>query len=131
MDPNLAAVMEIDTVTGQSDLITVLQGTADFTELVFAGDLEVVLLGNGELEHGQTFKLFDADIFSGAFDNILLPDLGSLGYEPGEGWDLSRLSVDGTISIFAAVPEPVTLVLWTVLGLTVAGAARLRRKHTA
>jgi hypothetical protein len=107
--------MEIDADSLLSDLFVVPQGTADSTALVLAGDL-VVELAAGTLNVGDSFKLFDADTFSGAFDSLTLPGGPSV-------WDVSDLATTGEIHY---VPEPTSLGL-LVVGLLAGVGLRRRR----
>jgi autotransporter-associated beta strand protein len=71
--------------------------------LAYGGTLIVTATGNA-LAIGDTFDLFDAASFSGAFSMTSLPALPQ-----GYGWDLSRLNVDGTIvvkNVVSDVPAP-------------------------
>ncbi|MBN1910401.1 MAG: PEP-CTERM sorting domain-containing protein [Pirellulales bacterium] len=60
-------------------------------------------------EVGTTFNLLDFVSFTGGFDNVEI-----LGLEPGI-LNLSQLATQGTVSV---VPEPSTLTLLAILGLT-------------
>ncbi|HBO45458.1 MAG TPA: hypothetical protein DD670_16305, partial [Planctomycetaceae bacterium] len=80
--------------------------TADLIEgvttLTYGGTLTVTADGD-PIAAGDSWTLFDADSFVGAFDTLNLPELsGSLT------WNTSRLTVDGTI---VAIPEPGVMVL--------------------
>ena len=56
---------------------------------------------------GDGARLFDAANFgSGAFSSVNLP-----GLAPGLAWDISRLCVDGTVSVQAAAPPQIALKL--------------------
>lgn len=71
--------------------------------LSLGGTLIVTNLGE-PLQMGDTFNLFDAAAISGSFTNYILPAL-----DPSMGWDLSKLAVDGTITVGAptsTVPVP-------------------------
>ena len=61
--------------------------------LAYAGALTVTTSGN-TLAGGDTFDLFDASAFSGAFVSSNLPSLGA-----GLNWWLGKLTVDGTIAV--------------------------------
>jgi hypothetical protein len=64
--------------------------------LVYGGSLQVTHEG-AALAAGDTFKLFAAGSFAGAFSNILLPPPGE-----GLGWNTSSLATDGTIRVTSA-----------------------------
>ena len=85
-------VMEIATVVWprESDLIR------GMTTLNYGGVLTVWMDGDW-VGAGDTFKLFDAGSYSGAFAACNLPAL-----DPGLAWDTSGLLVDGTITVVAA-----------------------------
>jgi hypothetical protein len=88
-----ATVMEINRSMGQnSDLVR------GVTTLTYGGTLTVQNVG-APLQLGDTFNLFDAATFVGAFASITLPPLG-----PGLYWDATWLGVDGTIRVVIA-PE--------------------------
>jgi hypothetical protein len=75
---------------------------------------------------GQSFDLFDWGQLQGQFASV---DSSGLLLAEGTRLDLSRLYVDGTVSV-TAVPEPATWALW-ISGL-LAGALKLRRgRHAA
>ncbi|HKQ36856.1 MAG TPA: autotransporter-associated beta strand repeat-containing protein [Verrucomicrobiae bacterium] len=62
------------------------------------GTLTVTASGSA-LAEGDTFKLFDAATYSGAFGTLSLPALPT-----GLSWDVSRLAVDGTIRVWVRRP---------------------------
>lgn len=98
-------VMELNGDTLESDLLFVDRGTAASSELVLAGDLEISLL-SGTIDAGDSFQLLSADLLSGAFNSITLPD------PTGFAWDTSQLAAGGNGTLLAvAVPEPSTLML--------------------
>jgi hypothetical protein len=71
-------------------------GVAGLTQANLNGTLQVVL--TGALEGGETFKLFDAASYTGYFNNVILPDLGTQMLS----WDTSSLAsgilrVSGTL----------------------------------
>ncbi len=70
--------------------------------LTFAGALAVTNLG-GELSAGDTFKLFSAPTFTGAFASVILPPLNS-----ALAWDTSALHTAGTIKVVALTPPLIT-----------------------
>jgi hypothetical protein len=53
---------------------------------------------------GDTFNLFDATTFSGAFSSVV-------SQTPGQTvtWDTSKLNVDGTVKVATAIAAPATL----------------------
>jgi autotransporter-associated beta strand protein len=86
-------VMEVNATLGSSDKI---QG---MTAAKFGGTLVVQNL-QGTFAGGERLKLFDAASYEGAFNNVVLPALG-----PGLVWDTSALSIDGSVSVAAVMPE--------------------------
>lgn len=90
--------MEVSKATGPvytSDKLVVKTGGGT---LAYGGTLNItVAAGSEPLAVGDTFDLFDADAFSGSFTRIT----GMAG--PGLGWDTSKLAVDGTVKVNAAV----------------------------
>jgi autotransporter-associated beta strand protein len=88
------------TKTGTDVTNDVINGTAAMT---FDGTLIVTASGD-PLAGGDSFKLFNASSFSGAFDTITLPTLtGDLT------WDVSQLAVNGTIRV--SQPQPTLSIL--------------------
>ena len=65
--------------------------------LSYGGTLVVTVAGSGMLEAGDTFTLFHAPGFSGAFASIRLPALPQ-----GLTWDTGGLTTNGTIVVSAA-----------------------------
>ena len=61
--------------------------------LAFGGTLAVTASGDA-LQVGDTFDLFDAPAFSGAFASLSLPALPT-----GWSWETNRLAVDGTVAV--------------------------------
>jgi hypothetical protein len=87
-------VMEINKTAATRDLI---QG---LTSVTYGGTLSVVNL-SGTLAAGDSFKLYDATSYSGAFSAIIPSSPGA-----GLGWDTSSLTVDGTLKVVTAVTPP-------------------------
>lgn len=92
---------DIDADTTDADKLALTSGT-----LTFGGALTVNNL-SGTLSSGQIFDLFDAPSIAGAFTATNLPALsGSLE------WDLSNLTVDGTIRIGGDIVDEYTGTLY-------------------
>jgi len=72
----------------------------------------------GPLSPGQVFKLFDFDSITGSYDQIVLP---------AYVWDTSDLLSGGTLQ-FIAIPEPTTLLIWSLLAGLGVGLRWRRRK---
>jgi hypothetical protein len=71
-------------------------------ELQLGGSL-IVSNSSGPLVLGDTFKLFNAGHLTGEFASAHLPPLSN-----GLQWDVSRLPVDGTLSV-AAIPPRIAM----------------------
>jgi len=93
---NLAGIacFALDVVDGTNDLINGL------TTVTYGGTL---LLTNliGTLVGGESFQLFSAAHYSGAFSSVvpLTPGLGL-------AWNTNNLAVNGTVSVLAIAPPP-------------------------
>lgn len=75
------------------------QDLLDTGSVSYGGTLEVVATGSA-LGLGDSFKLFNATTYGGAFSGAILPTLSA-----GLQWDLSTLTTDGTITVVnTAVP---------------------------
>jgi autotransporter-associated beta strand protein len=88
--------------TGAALTSDLVQG---ITVLTQGGTLTVTASGDALVEN-DTFNLFDATSFVGSFATINLPTLSSCF-----AWDISRLSIDGTIRV---IREKVTPVIASV-----------------
>jgi hypothetical protein len=75
------------------------------TGLFTSGGTLVVSNVGGTLALGDSFKLFSAGSYSGAFVSSSLPNLGL-----GLAWDTSQLAVSGVITVARASGPPVILV---------------------
>lgn len=84
--------------------------------LTLGGVLNVTATGDA-LTLGDTFDLFDAASFSGAFGTVNLPALN-----PGYSWNTNNLALNGSIVV---VPESGTLVLAGFAGLLLARRRRI------
>lgn len=88
--------------------LNAFSGSADHfdgaTNVAFGGTLRLTNVF-GSLGHGNSFKLFNAAHFTGAF-TALSPA------SPGGGlrWDTNRLNVDGTLRVFS-VPTPAPTIM--------------------
>lgn len=73
--------------------------------LNYGGTLVVTNLSGNAIQLGNTFKLFQAPSYNGAFTNLLLPTLGG-----GLGWT-NRLATNGTLAVVNAISTvPVALL---------------------
>ena len=83
--------------TASSDLVNA-------ASVAYNGVLVLVNLGS-ELAAGDSFKLFNAQAYSGAFAEIIPAAPGN-----GLSWDTSKLAVDGTLAVKSSLPStPTTL----------------------
>lgn len=89
-------------------------GSAAFDHYAVAGLLDfggVLVLSSWEgatLQAGQHFDLFDWGSTQGHFGSI---DSSGLLLAPGTRLDVSRLYIDGSLSVLSAVPEPASMLL--------------------
>ena len=90
-------VMEISKNAGTNDLVT------GATSIAYGGTLVIKNLG-GVLAVNDTFKVFNASSYSGSFSAVV-----SQVYGQTVTWDLSNLTVNGTVRVASAVAAPVTL----------------------
>lgn len=120
-----------DVGLGSQSAVHMLLGSGGSHRLAVADTLRfdgtLVLQGEASFVAaiGQSFDLFDWGGSSGQFSAV---DASGLRLANGARLDLSRLYLDGTVSV-AAVHEPGTWALWLV-GL-VAGGGLNRRRSTA
>ena len=91
--PGSTTFIELNKTLGTNDCIR------GVTNLIFGGTLVVTNL-SGVLAQNNTFKLFEAPSFSGAFDAMVLPELSS-----GLTWDTSNLTNNGTLKVAAPTPR--------------------------
>ena len=77
-----------------------LTGITTFTE---GGTLTVTNLGPDTLAAGDSFKLFNANSYSGAFTNFNLPPLAT-----NLQWNTSQLALNGTLAVIAVTPPVIT-----------------------
>ena len=92
-----ATVMELDKVAGMNDLVT------SSSSITYGGTLVIQNL-NGAVQAGDTFTLFTAASYNGSFSSVL-------SQTPNQTvtWDLSKLSVNGTVKVLTATTTPVAL----------------------
>ena len=95
---NSTTVIELDRAAGAGDSVSGLTG------VIYGGALVVTNLGPAQ-NGGETYQLFAATNYSGAFDTISLPPL-----PPGVFWT-NRLALDGSIAAVTTNPPPSSPVL--------------------
>jgi T5SS/PEP-CTERM-associated repeat protein len=83
---------EINRTTGTNDYSSV------GAEVIYDGTL-IVSNVSGTLEAGNRFQLFSAPVYSGAFNNLMLPALGA-----GLLWT-NKLLLDGSIEVYEVIPR--------------------------
>jgi autotransporter-associated beta strand protein len=107
-----------------SNALTLAGGSTNFFEIShspLANDLAVVsgaLTGNGTLMvtnigatalmAGDSFTLFNAGSYNGAFTNVILPSLNS-----GLAWNTNALNSSGVISVVSTTPPVINSVSWS------------------
>ncbi|HXC36400.1 MAG TPA: glycosyl hydrolase family 79 C-terminal domain-containing protein [Candidatus Acidoferrales bacterium] len=101
--------MDVNASTGASDVI------AGITQLTYGGAL---VLNNqaGSFSATNTFKLFSASTYAGAFNSISPASPGT-----GLDWDTSTLATDGTLRIVNVVISRTTNVLESRIGNSTSG----------
>ena len=85
------------------------------------GELDVLYWDGFVAGAGDVFDLFDWGTLVGTFEEVHLPTLAA-----GLSWDLSRLYLDGSISVSAPIPEPQTYAMM-LAGLALLGFRARRR----
>ena len=90
-------VMEVNKTANTSDLV------ASSAEVAYNGTLVLKNL-SGTLQVGDTFTLFSAGSYSGAFSSVV-------SQTPNQTvtWDTSKLAVDGSVKVATTVAAPVVL----------------------
>ncbi|HTV41973.1 MAG TPA: glycosyl hydrolase family 79 C-terminal domain-containing protein [Candidatus Sulfotelmatobacter sp.] len=102
--------MDVNAATGASGEI------AGMTQLTYGGEL---VLSNqaGTFSATNTFKLFDASAYSGAFSSLSPASPGT-----GLDWDTSTLTTDGTLRIISVVIAQTTNVVESRFGNSTSGS---------
>jgi autotransporter-associated beta strand protein len=118
-----ASLFEISKTGGSisNDLVTGLTG------VTFGGALTVtnVAADSNSLAAGDTFKLFNAGGFGGSFAQMTLPALPF-----GLGWDTSRLTNAGLISVVSVVPTVTSFTFAPGNGFLLGGTGAVSRAYT-
>ncbi len=91
------ALMELSPAGATNDQVR------GITLLTYGGTLWLTNLDGTVLAAGNSFKLFSAATYGGAFTNYLLPSLSN-----GLVWDSSKLAIDGTIAVIH--PPPISRI---------------------
>ena len=105
-----SVAMDVNATTGVSDEI------AGMTQLTYGGAL---VLNNeaGSFSATNTFKLFNASTYAGAFSSILPASPGT-----GLDWDTDTLATDGTLRIISVVVSKTTNVVESRFGSSTSGS---------
>ncbi|MBI3879024.1 MAG: autotransporter-associated beta strand repeat-containing protein [Verrucomicrobia bacterium] len=99
------AFMEINRTNAQTADLLAAGGA-----ITYGGTLTVTNIGDA-LQSGDTFNLFDAASFTGAFTTFNLPALTN-----GMQWDTSQLVTNGTLTVITPVVPPATpAVIYNVI----------------
>jgi len=89
----------------------IVSGTLDL-----GGTLVVTNIGGVALTNGDSFKLFSAASYNGAFANTVLPPLPA-----GLAWNTSALSTNGTLSVIVALRPAISRISVSDAGLIFSG----------
>jgi autotransporter-associated beta strand protein len=87
-----------------------------FGALTNGGTLIVTNIGVTALANGDSFKLFSAASYSGAFANVILPQLPA-----GLGWNTNFINTSGTISVIIATRPVIGSISISGNGLGLSG----------
>ena len=88
-----SALMQISKSPFTNDLVKVQ------TTLTYGGALIVTNAGGGAFTNGDSFKIFDATSYAGAFASYTLPPLGT-----NLAWDTNRFLASGTLAVISTTP---------------------------
>jgi len=95
---------------GKTGGVTTNDAVVGLTSLVCGGTLTVNNIGSDALAAGDTFPIFAAAVYQGAFAVTNLPPLDSPLY-----WT-NRLAVDGTLAVVSPVSTTATALVWDASG---------------
>jgi autotransporter-associated beta strand protein len=88
-----------------------------FGALTNGGMLIVTNIGVTALTNGDSFKLFNAASYSGAFAKLILPSLPA-----GLGWNTNSINTSGTLSVIIATRPVIDTISVSGSGLGLSGA---------
>jgi fibronectin-binding autotransporter adhesin len=97
-------IVEIDKANLTNDLVNA-------ASVIYNGTLVVSEISGTPFVQGDTFRIFNAGSYTGSFAATSLPAL-----DPGLAWDLSKLRIDGTISVGQSVNTTPTNMTFQVAG---------------
>ncbi len=86
---NGTTLLKIQNATGQNDQLRTIQGS-----ITYGGTLQVTNISTNAFYNGESFQLFNAAAYAGAFARILPPAPG-----PGLNWNTNALVTSGVLSI--------------------------------
>jgi len=92
LQPGSTSYFEIDKTSDTNDVVQC------GSYLTLGGSLVVTNI-SGEFVAGDSFKLFNAAVYSNAFNAVILPPLN-----PGLVWNTNQLNTAGTIAVVSATP---------------------------
>ncbi|MGC3956849.1 MAG: autotransporter-associated beta strand repeat-containing protein [Verrucomicrobiota bacterium] len=95
-----SAIIEINKTSSTRDLLDI-DGT-----LTYGGTLQVTNL-SGSLTNGDSFKIFNAGTYAGAFSSYNLPTLAT-----GLVWNISTLALNGTLSVGVTNSTGAKAIVW-------------------
>jgi autotransporter-associated beta strand protein len=101
-------LMEVDRTANTTDLLRATNTTA--TTITYGGTLRVVTLA-GTIASGNTFKMFSASNYFGAFSALSPATPGA-----GLGWNTNTLTTDGTLRVVSTVNTTPTNITAVVSG---------------
>ncbi|HWC58896.1 MAG TPA: hypothetical protein VHC44_04310, partial [Verrucomicrobiae bacterium] len=88
-----------------------------FGALTNGGTLIVTNIGSTALTNGDSFRLFDAGSYNGAFDSVFLPALS-----PGLVWNTNSLNTGGTVSVIELTSPTISGIQYGGSDLTISGS---------
>ena len=94
----------------KSGAVTTNDAVKGLASLTCGGSLTVTNIGSTALAAGDTFKVFSAASYGGAFSTAVLPSLGTNLY-----WT-NRLAADGTLAVVKAVSTVATNLAFALTG---------------
>jgi rhamnogalacturonan endolyase len=111
LSPGSTTVMEVESSPLTNNAVKV---SGNLTE---GGTLNVTNIGALALADGDSFKLFNAGSYGGAFANMILPPLPA-----GLGWNTNGLNTSGVLSVVVTAEPVFGSVTLTTGGLSLSGS---------
>jgi len=94
LNPGSTALMKLSALSGTADSLS------GMSNVFYGGTLQLTNI-SGSLVAGNSFKLFGANKYFGAFDSLVPASPGA-----GLRWDTNELAVDGVLRVFPATTTP-------------------------